>query len=161
MSPAASAGGGRAGAAGTPKLALEGILGTGPARRRPGFALTPLADIMFQLLIFFMLSTSLAPYALLPMTDRAGSGTGDRPVPGATAARATEPAIWHLGRGVIRAGTEEISLADLPAALAALHDLPVEEILLFVTETARTQDLVEVMQEVRRAGVVRLRLLGR
>jgi len=43
-----------------------------PARYR--FVLTPLADAMFQLLIFFMLSSNLAPYSLL--TIRSGT-TGD------------------------------------------------------------------------------------
>ena len=35
--------------------------------RRYRFVLTPLADAMFQLLIFFMLSSSLAPYSLITL----------------------------------------------------------------------------------------------
>ena len=35
--------------------------------RRYKFAMTPLADAMFQLLIFFMLSSSLAPYSLITL----------------------------------------------------------------------------------------------
>ncbi len=42
------------------------------SERRYTFALTPLADAMFQLLIFFMLSTSLTPYSLLTITRGAG-----------------------------------------------------------------------------------------
>jgi biopolymer transport protein ExbD len=42
--------------------------------RKYGFALTPLADAMFQLLIFFMLSSSLSPYSLIALTRGAPAG---------------------------------------------------------------------------------------
>ena len=39
--------------------------------RRYRFSMTPLADVMFQLLIFFMLSANLAAYSLLPLRSGA------------------------------------------------------------------------------------------
>jgi len=145
-------------------LAAGGVLSNGPGRPKPAFALTPLADIMFQLLIFFMLSTSLAPYALLPLGGRAA------PVPGDAGdvqpaepqqVMATGPAIWHLGRGQIRAGREWFDLAELPSALALLSDAGVMDILLFVTDTANLQDLASVLEAVQAGGVARLQLMGR
>jgi biopolymer transport protein ExbD len=58
--------------------------------RRYKFVLTPLADAMFQLLIFFMLTSSLAPYSLItlktaakPVSEEdvadAGAGAGNDP----------------------------------------------------------------------------------
>lgn len=141
-----------------------GLLGPPPAPRRAAFALTPLADIMFQLLIFFMLSTSLAPYALLPVVERVAPAAGAEalpPSPAPPALAPAEPAVWHLGRGSLRAGDSEIGLEALPAALEALAEAGVAEVLLFVTEAAETQDLVAVLQEVRLAGGLRLRLIGR
>jgi len=143
--------------------ALAGRL-AGPARGRRGFSLTPLADIMFQLLIFFMLSSSLAPYALLPMSPPASATATapeapDRP---ASQAETALPAqvIWHLGRGTLRAGTERIPLAALPAALAALREDGIDDIVVFVTETARAQDIADLLEPVRRAGFARLQLIG-
>lgn len=149
------------------ELTTAGILSSGPQRPRPAFALTPLADIMFQLLIFFMLSTSLAPYSLLPLGGRAAADAetvaetppGDPPP--ALAEAVTGPAIWHLGRGQIRAGRAWFDLAELPSALAALADAGVEDILLFVTDTANLQDLASVLEAVQAGGVARLQLMGR
>lgn len=143
--------------------ALEGRL-AGPARARRGFSLTPLADIMFQLLIFFMLSSSLAPYALLPLSPPA-SATGtapeapDRPAPQADTALPAQ-VIWHLERGALRAGTERIPLASLPAALAALREDGIDDIVVFVTAEARAQDIADLLEPVRRAGLARLQLIG-
>jgi len=143
-------------------LPLAGILAPAHPRPRPAFALTPLADIMFQLLIFFMLSTSLAPYALLPLGQRATAPEGAGPAPESAAPAATgSPAIWHLGRGQIRSGRVWIDLADLPAALAALPAAGVTEVLLFVTDTANTQDLATLLERVQAQGALRLRLIAR
>ena len=57
-----------------------------PRKRSYRVALTPLADAMFQLLTFFMLTTSLTPYSMLTIGSASnkaaevaadgGSGTG-------------------------------------------------------------------------------------
>jgi len=137
-----------------------GVLPPPVDRKRSAFALTPLADIMFQLLIFFMLSSSLAPYALLPMSGPAtrGSETATRTN---VANTATAQVIWHLERGRLRAGDNRIDLAQLPAALARLRGDGIEDIVVFVTESARAQDLADLMEPVRRAGFARLQLIGR
>lgn len=144
-------------------LPLSGVLAPTHPRPRPAFALTPLADIMFQLLIFFMLSTSLAPYALLPLGQRAAAPEGGTaPAPETAApAPAGSPAIWHLGRGQIRSGRVWIDLADLPEALAALREAEVSEVLLFITDTANTQDLATILERVQAHGALRLRLVAR
>lgn len=137
-----------------------GVLPPEPERKRSAFALTPLADIMFQLLIFFMLSSSLAPYALLPMSTPATTRADPEPrTEGANAA--TAQVVWHLERGRLRAGDNRIDLAQLPAALARLQGDGIEDIVVFVTESARAQDLADLMEPVRRAGFARLQLIGR
>lgn len=145
--------------------ALSGALAaTGAARGRRGFSLTPLADIMFQLLIFFMLSSSLAPYALLPMTPPASASAGareapDRPAPSAGAAMATQ-VVWHLERGALRAGAARIPLAALPEALETLRADGIDDIVVFVGAAARAQDIADLLEPVRRAGFARLQLIG-
>ena len=139
-----------------------------PARGRRGVSLTPLADIMFQLLIFFMLSSSLAPYALLPMTPPASApastpaGAAEapaRPAPSGGPVADTQ-VVWHLEQGTLRAGATRIPLAALPEALAALRADGIDDIVVFVGETARAQDIADLLEPVRRAGVARLQLIG-
>lgn len=81
-----------------------------PRRRTPGFVLTPLADVMFQLLVFFMLASSFAPYSIL--TLQAG-GSDDA---GAISAPAGGP-VYHLSRGHMRAGSETMPLEAFAAWL--------------------------------------------
>ena len=135
-------------------------LSAGAPRARRAFALMPLADIMFQLLIFFMLSTSLAPYALLPLAAPAeyarenvsGSAAGS---PGAT------QLVWHLLRDHLREGTQTIHLDDLPARLIELRAGGVEELVVFVTGTALAQDLATTLEALRTNGPPRIQLIGR
>ena len=146
--------------------ALSGPLaGAGRGHARRGFSLTPLADIMFQLLIFFMLSSSLAPYALLPMTPPASAQAPapeapERPTPQAADSARPTQVIWHLGRGTLRAGAERIPLASLPGALDALRAGGIDDIVVFVSDAARAQDIADLLEPVRRAGFARLQLIG-
>ena len=135
------------------------------ARARRGFSLMPLADVMFQLLIFFMLSSSLAPYALLSLTAPATPPAEARDSPRPAQPRA-DPAtgaqvIWHLERGAVRAGPRRIGLAVLPAALAELRGDGIDDIVVFVSDAARAQDIAGLLEPVRQAGFARLQLIGR
>ena len=130
-----------------------------PARKQ-AFALTPLADVMFQLLIFFMLSSSLSPYALLPLVAPAESAPGQAAAAPSTAPAAA-PAIWTVGRGEIRAGGTVFAADALPAQLAQLRQAGVGELLLFTTAETTTQDVAKVLEAVRVAGLARARLIGR
>jgi biopolymer transport protein ExbD len=125
-----------------------------------GFALTPLADAMFQLLIFFMLSSSLSPYSVIALTGGAAAGqsliTGladplaDSPNPDA-------PVIWHLSRGQVRAGDQVYALdelADLGSALDA-----VAEVLVFPARNATVQDIATVLEVLGKHGVGLVRLV--
>lgn len=139
------------------------LLPAAPPRARPGFVLTPLADVMFQLLIFFMLSSSLAPYALLPLRREATAGAAPEPAPAAPPAAATAPVpVWHLGRGEVRAGSERIALEEIGAALDALAGQGADEVLVFTTAVATAGDVAILLEavQVRRAAPVRARLIG-
>lgn len=129
--------------------------------RRAPFALTPLADVMFQLLIFFMLSTSLAPYSLITLAAPAAP-SGQSPAPETAPGGGTGSiVIWHVGRGELRAGSATIPIAALGQVIPALKEKGLEEILLFTTPPATTQDVASVIEAIRIAEVARLRLIGR
>lgn len=128
--------------------------------RKQAFALTPLADVMFQLLIFFMLSSSLSPYALLPLVAPADPQAAEAAAVPAPASPVT-PAIWTIGRGEIRAGGSVFAADALPGALRDLRQAGVGELLLFTTAETTTQDVATVLEAVKAAGLTRARLIGR
>lgn len=134
-------------------------------RKSRGFALTPLADIMFQLLLFFMLTSALAPYALLPLGAPAGSSTQPEAqaahslsdTPGAVA---EAQAVWHLGRDEIRSGQVRIALDLLPQALDGLQADGIRDLVVLVTGQARAADLARLLEAIQQADITRLQLVG-
>jgi len=132
--------------------------------RRYGFALTPLADAMFQLLIFFMLSSSLSPYSLIALTG--GAPAGQSPVTGVAVPTAPVPdpaakvVIWNLAHGHIRAGDQSVALADLPNVIPSLIAQEVSEVLIFPTRSATVQDIATVLELLGSRGVTKVRLVS-
>ncbi|MFN3971753.1 MAG: ExbD/TolR family protein [Gemmobacter sp.] len=131
--------------------------------RRYGFPLTPLADAMFQLLVFFMLSSSLAPYSLIPLT---GGAAGSSRIEGTAAPAAPAPdagarvLVWHLSRGQVRAGTEVMPLSDIASLIPALRAEPDIGVLIFPAPNATVQDLARVTEVLALAGVVRVQIVA-
>lgn len=117
--------------------------------RRYGFSFTPLADAMFQLLVFFMLTSSLAPYSLMTLTPgTAGNidAAGDAPeVLQNTPAQETV-AIWSVGRGTLRAGGEQIALANIRDLVAPLNEADVDRVVLLTGRSATVQDVATVLE---------------
>ena len=116
--------------------------------RNYSFALTPLADAMFQLLVFFMLSSSLAPYSLLtlvPGPKGASDTTGKATAPAADA-EPVEVAIWHLSRGELRAGRVTIPISDLSSLIPEMRARDITRVVLFTTRTATVQDIATTLE---------------
>ncbi|MFQ1701445.1 ExbD/TolR family protein [Loktanella agnita] len=127
------------------------------------FALTPLADAMFQLLIFFMLTSSLTPYALLTIRTGAEPGSAandpsqstpdEQPVlPGANAQ------IWSVEQGQIIANGQPIPFDQLSAFAAAVAQNEAAEIVLVMQTSAQVQDLTSVLEALTAAGVSAVQL---
>ncbi len=130
--------------------------------RRYRFALTPLADAMFQLLIFFMLTSSLTPYSLL--TIRSGSEPGtttadpNAPVPEEAVVPGGNALFWTVREGQILANNQEFDLDELPA-LAASVSLDIDaEVILVMEASARVQDLTSVLEALTSAGVTSVQI---
>lgn len=139
-------------------------LGGGHRPRSYGFALTPLADAMFQLLIFFMLSSTLSPYSLIALTG--GAPAGQSTISGQADATADAPkpdqalVIWHLSRGHVRAGDESLPLEDLATLVPALLAKGTTEVLIFPTRSATVQDIATVLEVLGSRGVSKVRLVA-
>ncbi len=130
-------------------------------KRNYRFALTPFADAMFQLLIFFMLSSSMAPYSMLTLqtapgvTDGAAApadeGVADQP-PGP--ALAAEVVLWTVEQGRVSAGGQNFDFSELDALAEALGAGGVRvDVVLVVRSSARVQDVTTVLARLRLANV--------
>ena len=117
--------------------------------RRYGFSFTPLADAMFQLLVFFMLTSSLAPYSLMTLTPgTAGNITaaGDAPDVPQKATEEERVAIWSVGRGTLRAGGEKVALSDIHELVAPLIEAGLDRVVLLTGRSATVQDMASVLE---------------
>ena len=133
-----------------------------PERKRNyRFALTPLADAMFQLLIFFMLSSGLTPYSLLtvqsapgaPTTEAAAGGDADTSEP-PPAQAAQEVALWTIEAEAVIVRGQRFgfdALDDLADALG-VAGAP-SEVVLIVRPTAQVQDITTVLARLSAANV--------
>lgn len=117
--------------------------------KRYAFSLTALADVLFQLLIFFMLSANLSPYALLPI--RAGDGPAQGAGAGGGGGSAVPAIIWQVTQGAVVANGQRFGLGDLPALARALPSGP--RLLLDPAPEAQVQDMVRVIEILATQGV--------
>ncbi len=120
-------------------------------QRRP-VSLTPLIDIIFLLLLFFMLSSTFTRFAELPLQN-AGGGAGA----GAT------PLFLQLGPETVTLNGEAMALDTLPAALAPLEaEAEGADGVLLVTLSGEvtSQRLVDLLVALRAAPWLTVSVLG-
>lgn len=139
--------------AGTKRLEL-------PQRRRNyRFALTPLADAMFQLLIFFMLSTGLTPYSILPLQSAPGDPGGESAAGAETQADTPAPqpgevALWQVQPDGIKVGGQVFGYDALDTLAEALGTPgAAADVVLVVRPGARVQDMTTVLARLSTANV--------
>jgi biopolymer transport protein ExbD len=111
-----------------------------PARRP---SLTPMIDVVFLLLVFFMLAARFGTDFALPL-QTAGSG----------AAYAGPPRLVDIDAGGV--ALNGVAVSDLAAALAPLMSGPDDAVLLRARGGATVQDLVRILDDLRAAGLTRL-----
>ena len=110
-----------------------------PPRRRPG--LTPMIDVVFLLLIFFMLAAQVGRDAALPLSPGGAGAAGDGP-----------PRLVEIAPGGLALNGRPVTLAALPGALARLTDGPDDVIVLRPTGGVPVQRLIDVAGALEAAG---------
>lgn len=139
-------------------------LGLPIRRARHRFPMTPLADAMFQLLIFFMLASSLTPYSLIQV--QSGAGPAD-PVAAGVQTTAQTPSdaggndavLWRVGAGNITIAAQSFPfdrLADLVANLGT-PAAPADVVILIERE-ASVQDLTTVLEALQTGDVASVQI---
>ncbi|WP_103334206.1 ExbD/TolR family protein [Pseudotabrizicola formosa] len=120
--------------------------GTERARRRPN--LTPMIDVVFLLLVFFMLASRFGTDRALPLSVAGGGGAYSGP-----------PRLIDLAGDSLRLNGVEIAPEALAGALQSLTDSPADAIILRAGDGADLQALVAVMDRLTGAGFTRLVLV--
>lgn len=123
-----------------------------PKRRRGFLVLTPLVDVIFLLLIFFMLSSQIAPYSMLVLgtvEDAAPPEAAGAPLQAPAAAIA--PLVVRVSHGEVGLGGRRIAISDIGTAARELTDRGIEAFLLIPSAEADVQDVVAVLEALKAA----------
>ncbi|MDO8840168.1 MAG: biopolymer transporter ExbD [Parvibaculum sp.] len=117
-----------------------------PARRRNMASLTPLIDVVFLLLIFFMLTTSFLKTQSLSVVTPAPNAS-ELP----TDARVVE--IWLMGDGTLRVDGTPVERANLTEAVkAGIGGRKDMTVTILAESGSRTQAFVSAIEAARQAG---------
>lgn len=127
------------------------------ARRRVAFSMTALADVLFQLLIFFMLSSNLTAYSLLPLRSGALRGDAGGEAPAATAStavtEASSTAIWTLNPDGIIASGQHFGLDRMQALAEALALRQTRHVLIILRPEVPVQNVATVLELLSAQGI--------
>ncbi|NCC27423.1 MAG: biopolymer transporter ExbD [Gammaproteobacteria bacterium] len=122
-----------------------------PAPHRRLISLTPLIDVVFILLVFFMLASSLIKWQAVEMGEPASASAGT-PVIGSWLVR-VQPEGLDLN-------AEAIATVELAGRVAArIGEDPTQRILVQPAPGVSLQRLVDVLDLLREAGATNLTLL--
>jgi len=122
-------------------------------RRRARVSLTPLIDVVFILLVFFMLASSFTDWRSIRLTS---AETGGAPAPGMVGAMLVE--IRPEG---VRLSGQPMAPDDLAARLAArLETHPDTRVLVRPAGGVEMQRLVDLLDRLAAAGITGLDLVG-
>lgn len=135
------------------------------SKRKYGFALTPLADAMFQLLIFFMLTSSLTPYSLLTLRSGPGEQTAaqqqeEQPPPPDPGPPDDPAARWTIENGAVLASGQRYTFTELPGLAGVLAQRETPNVLVISTPRAQVQDIVTVLETLAAAQITAVQVVA-
>ncbi len=111
-------------------------------KRRKPLSLTSLIDVIFLLLLFFMLTSTFTRFARVEISGGpASTSAGGKPPD--VLIRIDDPAGWRINGHAL---TEEAAIAEL----ARLKDAGAETAVLLVRGELTSQQLVEAVEAIRR-----------
>jgi biopolymer transport protein ExbD len=118
-----------------------------PSRRR--FSLTPLIDVIFLLLMFFMLTSTFSRFADLEMA-RQSTSAGEQAVPPLSGPADLRGAIVSVsGDARVRINGAATALDDIASTLDGLYDRGARTAIVVADVSATVQDLVSVLERAR------------
>lgn len=124
-------------------------LGDPPPRRRPN--LTPMIDVVFLLVVFFMLASRFAIEGVTPVAG---------PAAGAAELWQGPPRLIDLGPEGVRLNGAGVAPEALAATLAPLMSGPDDPVLLRPAEGVGVQAALDLIEALRTAGIARVLLVA-
>jgi biopolymer transport protein ExbD len=119
-------------------------------RRKRSVSLTPLIDVVFNLLLFFMLASSLAKWSGLELATGSESASADD-TPAAD--------VYLLGAGELRYEGERYPLVDLAERLSVeLKQERISSVILRAEEGVLLHELIDSFDRLSHAGIRALAL---
>jgi len=132
-----------------PRLASSA--GTPRGRRRPLISLTPLIDVVFILLVFFMLASSFLDWRAIEL---------DAPAQAAASASMEGALLVEVRPDGLRLSGETVSLDALAERVAArLEAKPDQRVLVKPAAGVSLQEAVQVLDRLAAAGAAELSLI--
>jgi biopolymer transport protein ExbD len=128
----------------------------GRRQRRAAFVLTPLIDVMFLLLIFFMMSSQISPYSLISI---GGISTADEPASAPSPDSRTD-LVLRVSAGFVGIDGERVPVSALRTALGQWGPGERTGALVLPDRSATVQDVVDVLEALQAAGIRDAALLG-
>jgi biopolymer transport protein ExbD len=115
--------------------------------------LVPLIDVIFLLLTFFMLSSSIEPYSSIMLGEYDAQSEPRETKPDVQPATVARPdLVLSVSRGSIQANGSPVAPADVAATLAALRREGAETAIVFTRASATVQDIVTVLDALKKAA---------
>ena len=119
-------------------------------RRRKGVRLAPLIDVVFILLLFFMLTTGFVPWRQIPVSF---------PTPAADADVAELRVVQVVEGGILVVDGARYRTDDATALRALVREQPDAVYAVRAYPAMRTQTLVTVVDRLRQAGATQVSLV--
>lgn len=107
--------------------------------------LTPLVDIVFLLLTFFMLSSQLTPFSVLTLEGRTAEAPSDA-LPAAPSGLTRPDALLSVGAGQMRLNGRTLSADALLAALREEAAAGTTRLTILASADATVQDFVAALE---------------
>ena len=122
-----------------------------PARARRTLSLTPLIDVVFLLLVFFMLASTFLKFGTVKL-ETAGAG--------ASAADPSKVVLVHVDRERrYRVNGQPVGSQELVATVDRLAEQGFREAVVIVREKAAVDDLVDALRRLRQSRVSAVRVV--
>jgi len=119
-----------------------------PLRLRRAMSLTPMIDVVFLLLVFFMLAARFDQTTVMPIALTGAGGAYSGP-----------PRLIDVTPDTVLINGVAADETILAASVLALMEAPDDLVILRTRENADVQRLVDVMELLRNQGVISLTLI--
>ena len=132
-----------------------------PVARRRRIPLTPLIDVIFILIMFFLLSSTFGVWRPLEVSLGRGApagGTETQSVATVPAVLIVVKAVQGEGRSAVTVNGRDLALADLAAELNRLAKAGAKDAVLLPAKGTDFQQIVRILDEARTSNLTSVRL---